>query len=65
VVLGLVTAQTGWLLRPFVARPTAEVTLFRPVEGDVFGSLARVPLAAVEVYQEYEPQRKHVLGGGR
>ncbi|MCB9684644.1 MAG: hypothetical protein H6735_06390 [Alphaproteobacteria bacterium] len=62
-VLGLVTAQTGWLLRPFVARPNAEVTLFRPVEGDVFGSLLRVPLASVDVYLEYEPQRKRVLGG--
>jgi hypothetical protein len=62
VVLGLVTAQTGWLLRPFVARPTAEVTLFRPVEGDVFGSLARVPLASVDVYLPYHVDRKRVLG---
>lgn len=64
VVLGLVTAQTGWLLRPFVARPTAEVTLFRPVEGDVFGSLARVPLASVDVYVPYHPERKRVLSRG-
>lgn len=63
-VLGLVTAQTGWLLRPFVARPTAEVTLFRPVEGDVFGSLARVPLASVDVFLPYAPARKRVLGAG-
>jgi hypothetical protein len=62
VILGLVTAQTGWLLRPFVARPNAEVTLFRAVEGDVFGSLARVPLASVEVYLPYAPERKRVLG---
>lgn len=61
LVLGLVTAQTGWLLRPFVARPTAAVTLFRPVEGDVFGSLARAPLASAEVYVPYAPARKRVL----
>lgn len=56
VVLGLVTAQTGWVLRPFVARPTAEVTFVRPIEGDVFGSLVRAPLAAADVYLRYEPE---------
>jgi hypothetical protein len=56
-VLGLVTAQTGWVLRPFVARPTAEVALLRPIEGDVVGSLLRAPLAAADVYLEYTPER--------
>ena len=37
--LGVVGAQTGWLLRPFVARPRAEVSFVRPVESDVFSSL--------------------------
>jgi hypothetical protein len=39
VLLGLVGAQTGWLLRPFVARPRAEVAFVRPIESDVFSSL--------------------------
>lgn len=64
-VLGLVTAQTGWMLRPFVARPTAEVALLRPVEGDVFGSLIRVPLASVDVYVPYHPERKRLLSRER
>lgn len=38
-VLGGVFAQTGWLLRPFVARPAAEATFLRPVEADVWSSL--------------------------
>jgi hypothetical protein len=57
VILGAVTAQTGWVLRPFVARPRAEVALFRPIEGDIVGSLIRAPLAAVDVYLDYEPRR--------
>jgi hypothetical protein len=57
MLLGLTTAQTGWVLRPFVARPRAEVTLLRPVEGDVLGSLARVPLAAAQIFLEYEPRK--------
>lgn len=57
IVLALVTAQTGWVLRPFVARPRAEVTLLRPIEGDIFGSLLRAPLAAADVYLDYDPTR--------
>jgi hypothetical protein len=57
MLLGAITAQTGWVLRPFVARPTAEVSLLRPIEGDILGSLVRAPLAAVHVYQSYSPRR--------
>jgi hypothetical protein len=57
MLLGLTIAQTGWVLRPFVARPRAEVTLLRPIEGDVLGSLARVPLAAAQIFVEYEPRK--------
>ena len=64
LVLGLVTAQTGWVLRPFVARPTADVALFRPVEGDIVGSLVRIPLASVGIYPEYETERNGLLGTG-
>lgn len=34
-VLGLVLAQTGFVLRPFVHRTDSEFALFRPMEGDV------------------------------
>ena len=56
-VLGLVTAQTGWLLRPFVARPAAEVTFLRPIEEDVFSSLGATQRSAVGDYsREWEPE---------
>lgn len=51
-VLGLVTAQTGWLLRPFVARPSAEVTFVRPLEEDVFSSLGATKRSAIGDYDE-------------
>ncbi|MFV8755316.1 hypothetical protein ACNOYE_32600 [Nannocystaceae bacterium ST9] len=38
-VFGVLLAQTGWLLRPFVVRPRAEIALLRPIEADVFSSL--------------------------
>lgn len=38
LVVGIVVAQSGWVLRPFVARPTAEVAFLRPVECNVFSS---------------------------
>lgn len=40
VMLGCIGAQTGWLLRPFIARPRAEVSFIRPIESDVFSSLS-------------------------
>lgn len=64
LILGVITAQTGWVLRPFVARPTIEVTLFRPVEGDILGSLARIPLASLGFYSTWEPDRSGLLGNG-
>ncbi|MEZ4242089.1 MAG: hypothetical protein R3F59_39230 [Myxococcota bacterium] len=57
LLVGAVTAQTGWVLRPFVARPRADVALFRPIEGDILGSLVRAPLAAVDIYVDYAPRR--------
>lgn len=39
VVAGVVFAQGGWLLRPFLVRPRAEITFVRPVEADVFSSV--------------------------
>lgn len=48
--LGLATMQTGWMLRPFVARPHGEVVLFRTVEQDVFQSLGTTARSSVGVY---------------
>jgi len=39
LLVGVVIAQTGWLLRPFVVTPGAEVTLLCPRAGDVFSGL--------------------------
>lgn len=52
LVLGLVTAQAGWVLRPFVARPGAEVSFLRPVEADVFSSLGATTRSASGDYRE-------------
>ncbi|MCB9745540.1 MAG: hypothetical protein H6740_23375 [Alphaproteobacteria bacterium] len=51
-LLGLVTMQTGWLLRPFIARPTAEVSLLRVVEGDVFSAMSATSRSARGDYDE-------------
>jgi len=39
-LLGLVMAQTGWILRPFVVTPGAQLTVLCPRSGDVFMGLA-------------------------
>ena len=57
VLLGLVTAQTGWLLRPFVARPQAAVTFLRPVEADVFSSIGATARSATGDYTgDWKPE---------
>ncbi len=52
LVLGVVTAQAGWVLRPFVARPQAELTFLRTVESDVFSSLGATTRSATGDYRE-------------
>jgi hypothetical protein len=64
VILGGVTAQTGWLLRPFVARPHAAVAFLRPIEGDITSSLTATTQAAGGNYQEWEPEEAGLLGRG-
>jgi len=64
LVLGLVTAQAGWLLRPFVTRPTAEVSFLRPVEEDVFSSLGATTRSAMGVYSGWDVQSQGLLGSG-
>jgi hypothetical protein len=49
-LMGGVSAQTGWLLRPFIARPTAEVTLFRPIEADVGDALIETGASSIGWY---------------
>ncbi|MCA9567063.1 MAG: hypothetical protein KC656_04435 [Myxococcales bacterium] len=64
VVLAICTAQTGWVLRPFVARPAAEVTFLRPLEEDVFSSLGATTRSATGDYsKDWQPERKGMFGG--
>ena len=60
-VLGGVFAQTGWLLRPFVARPTAEATFLRPVEENIFSSLASSQRSARGRYTGWSARRRGFL----
>ena len=61
-VLGVLLAQSGWLLRPFVVRPRAEVTFLRSVEADVFSSLASTSRSARGQYRGWEAEGGGVLG---
>lgn len=63
-ILGATTAQTGWLLRPFVARPNGEVAFLRPIEADVASSLAATGAASVGEYQDWEPEAAGLAGRG-
>ena len=61
-LLGLVTMQTGWLLRPFIARPMAEVAFLRPIEEDVFSSLgATADSARGDYSRTWEAQQSGFL----
>lgn len=60
-LLALLLAQTGWLLRPFVARPTTAVALFRPVESDVFSGLGHTAASALGLYGGWEADRDGLL----
>jgi hypothetical protein len=61
-VLGILLAQSGWLLRPFVVRPRAEVTLLRGMESDVFSSLASTSSSARGRYRGWEAEGAGLLG---
>jgi hypothetical protein len=63
-VLSLCTAQTGWVLRPFVARPAAEVTFLRSIEEDVFSSLGATSRSATGDYSnDWDPKSRGLLKG--
>jgi hypothetical protein len=40
IVFGLIGAQMGWVLRPFIGAPNAAITFFRPREGNFFEAVA-------------------------
>jgi len=41
ILYGVVGAQMGWVLRPFIGSPDLPFALFRPTEGNVFGAIWR------------------------
>jgi hypothetical protein len=61
-VLGAVLAQSGWLLRPFIARPRADVAFLRPIESDVFSSLLAATRSARGDYRGWEAEAGGLLG---
>jgi len=62
LILGLCFAQTGWLLRPFVARPAGELSFLRPVEEDVFSALGATTRSAVGDYSsDWEPETRGMM----
>lgn len=65
LVVGVLLAQSGWLLRPFVVRPRAEVEFLRPVEADVFSSLASTRRSAKGEYRGWEARPGGWLGSRR
>lgn len=63
-VLGLLAMQTGWVLRPFVARPTADVAFLRAVESDIFSGLSATGRSAVGDYSGWEAEEAGFVGKG-
>lgn len=64
-VLGAVLAQSGWLMRPFIARPTTHVTFLRPIESDIFSSLATSSRSARGSYTGWRPRHGGLLSSER
>ncbi|MEM6989469.1 MAG: hypothetical protein AAF721_03195 [Myxococcota bacterium] len=59
--MGVVFAQSGWVLRPFVARPRADVAFLRPVESNVFASLAASWRSARGDYRGWDARAEGLL----
>ncbi len=55
-LLGLVMAQSGWILRPFVVTPGAQLTVLCPRNGDVVTGLTNRVLGRVPVDAEGRPR---------
>lgn len=64
LVIGLATMQTGWVLRPFVARPGAEVALLRPMEADIMRSLWATGRSSVGDYGHFDAEPSGLVGRG-
>lgn len=61
LVLGASFAQTGWLLRPFVARPTADVAFLRPLEEDIVSGLVTSQRSARGDYRGWNTESRGFL----
>jgi len=64
-VLGALWAQSGWMLRPFVVRPSADVTLWRPVESDIVSGLQAAWRSARGDYRGWHAEPGGLLGRRR
>jgi len=56
VVVGVVLAQGGWLLRPFLVCPRAEISFVRPIEADVFSSVGAAWRSSRGDYRGWEAE---------
>lgn len=54
-VAAVVLAQGGWVLRPFLVRPRAEITFLRPLEADVFSSARATWRSSKGDYRGWDP----------
>jgi hypothetical protein len=51
LLLGATTAQTAWMLRPFIGRPGDDGAFLRPMENDVLHGLLSSVVAPTETYE--------------
>lgn len=63
-IAGLVFAQGGWLLRPFLVRPRAEITFLRPMEADVFSSVGAAWRSSRGDYRGWDAEAVQVWSDG-
>ena len=61
IAMGVVFAQSGWVLRPFIARPRADVAFMRPVESNVFDSVAASWRSARGRYTGWDARKEGLL----
>jgi hypothetical protein len=68
VLMGLTTALTGWVLRPFMARPTPQITFLRPIEAAIGDGLLRATRSAAGDYgregEEWAPSSSGLMSHG-
>lgn len=59
--LAVVFVQSGWVLRPFVVRPRADVAFLRPIESNAFASIAASWRSARGRYDGWDVRREGLL----